>query len=859
MSSATAAARLSLRSLGAHKRRLVGTFLSILLGVAFLAGTMVLGDTLRSNFDTLFADANAGTDVVVRSADVLDSPGTPGGVRAPVDTALTERLRAVPGVAAAEASVQGAGQLVGSDGKPVGGQGPPTLAGNWITDGRLNPYRLAEGRVPQAPGEAVVNRGAAKAGGLHVGSTTVLRTPDPVTVTVVGIATFGDSADGMGPSTFTALTLGDAERYLTPKGTGQAGSIQIRAVDGTSQQELVRRIAPELPSGVEAITGTAATQESTAMVSGRFLTMFTTLLLVFAGIALLVATFTIHNTFAIVVAQRTRENALLRALGAVRGQVLGATLAEALAVGALASLGGLLAGIGVAAGLKALFSALGFSLPTGGMVISTAAVVLPLLVGTLVAVGSALLPAVRAGRTAPLAALRETGVDRAAEGWSGRARVVFGGLLVAAGVPVTVVGATDGPSVALTAGGALAVLAGVVVLGPVAAALAVRTLGAPLPRLRGVSGTLARRNAARNPRRTAATASALMIGVAVVTLFTVFGASIKATLDSTVSSSFAGDLAVTAPSFGAGGSGVSPKLADALAQLPEVQQTVGLGRGVARIDGHGRVLDVTDPARLAGIVDLGRVDGALDTLGTDGLAVTRSEAQQRGWRLGQSVSVAFADGTSGPFTIRALYEDGGLAGDYLITRQAWAPHRGQDADTMVAVGLKASVPLGVGRAVVEKAAAPFGNPQVQDRDQYAASAAAGVDMMLSVVYALLALAVLIALLGIANTLTLAVHERTRELGLLRAVGQTRAQLRGMVRWESVLVAAFGTVGGLGLGAFLGWALVRASDSAGTGSFAIPPGQLVIVLVAGLAAGAVAGLRPAGRAARLDVLRAIATE
>ncbi|MFF1906824.1 ABC transporter permease [Kitasatospora sp. NPDC058218] len=859
MSSATAAARLSLRSLGAHKRRLVGTFLSILLGVAFLAGTMVLGDTLRSNFDTLFADANAGTDVVVRSADVLDSPGTPGGVRAPVDTALTERLRAVPGVAAAEASVQGAGQLVGSDGKPVGGQGPPTLAGNWITDGRLNPYRLAEGRVPQAPGEAVVNRGAAKAGGLHVGSTTVLRTPDPVTVTVVGIATFGDSADGMGPSTFTALTLGDAERYLTPKGTGQAGSIQLRAVDGTSQQELVRRIAPELPSGVEAITGTAATQESTAMVSGRFLTMFTTLLLVFAGIALLVATFTIHNTFAIVVAQRTRENALLRALGAVRGQVLGATLAEALAVGALASLGGLLAGIGVAAGLKTLFSALGFSLPTGGMVISTAAVVLPLLVGTLVAVGSALLPAVRAGRTAPLAALRETGVDRAAEGWSGRARVVFGGLLVAVGVPVTVVGATDGPSVALTAGGALAVLAGVVVLGPVAAALAVRTLGAPLPRLRGVSGTLARRNAARNPRRTAATASALMIGVAVVTLFTVFGASIKATLDSTVSSSFAGDLAVTAPSFGAGGSGVSPKLADALAQLPEVQQTVGLGRGVARIDGHGRVLDVTDPARLAGIVDLGRVDGALDTLGTDGLAVTRSEAQQRGWRLGQSVSVAFADGTGGPFTIRALYEDGGLAGDYLITRQAWAPHRGQDADTMVAVGLKASVPLGVGRAAVEKAAAPFGNPQVQDRDQYAASAAAGVDMMLSVVYALLALAVLIALLGIANTLTLAVHERTRELGLLRAVGQTRAQLRGMVRWESVLVAAFGTVGGLGLGAFLGWALVRASDSAGTGSFAIPPGQLVIVLVAGLAAGAVAGLRPAGRAARLDVLRAIATE
>ncbi|MFF1875317.1 ABC transporter permease [Streptomyces sp. CB03911] len=859
MSPAATALRISLRSLRAHRRRLAGTFLSILLGVSFLAGTMVLGDTLRANFDTLFADANAGTDAVVRSADVLDSPGTPGGVRAPVEAELAARLRTVPGVAAAEASVQGAGQLVGSDGKPVGGQGPPTLAGNWLADPKLNPYRLAEGRAPAAPGEAVVNRGAARSGGLHLGDTTVLRTPDPLRITIVGIATFGDSADGMGPSTFTALTTAEATARLTPKGAGQASAVQVRATAGTSQAELVRAITPYLPAGVQAVTGAAATAESTAQVSGRFLTMFTTLLLVFAGIALLVATFTIHNTFAIVVAQRTRENALLRALGAARGQVLGATLAEALAVGLLASLAGLLGGIGVATGLKALFAALGFSLPTGGMVIGAAAVLLPLLVGTVVAVGSALLPAVRAGRTAPLAALRETAVDRAADGRAGRARTALGGLLLVAGVPLAVTGATGGPSVALTTAGALAVLAGVVVLGPVAAAFAVRTLGAPLTRLRGVPGTLARRNAARNPRRTAATATALMIGVAVVTLFTVFGASIRATLDRTVADSFAGDLAVTAPSFGAGGSGLSTRLADALAGLPEVRQSVGLGRGVARVDGHGRTLDVTDPARLAGIVDLGRVEGSLGALGTDGLAVSRAEADRQGWRLGGSVTVGFTDGTSGPFTVRALYDSAGLAGDYLVTREAWAPHRGQDSDTMVAVALRPGVPLAQGRAAVERAAAPFGNPQVQDRDQYAAGAASGVDMMLSVVYALLALAVLIALLGIANTLTLAIHERTRELGLLRAVGQTRGQLRGMVRWESVLVAAFGTVGGLGLGAFLGWALVKASDGAGTGSFAIPPLQLAVVLVAGLLAGAVAGLRPAGRAARLDVLRAVAAD
>ncbi|WP_405014208.1 ABC transporter permease [Kitasatospora sp. NBC_01539] len=851
------ALRIGLRSARAHRRRLAGTVLAVLLGVAFLTGTMVLGDTLRANFDTLFADANAGTGAVVRSADVLPAENIPGGVRAPVDAALADRLRTVPGVSAAEPSVQGAGQLVGHDGQPVGGKGPPTLAGNWLADATLNPYRLVEGRAPAASGEAVVNRGAAKAGGLHLGDTTVLRTPDPVRITVVGIATFGADADGMGPSTFTALTLADAERHLTPKGAGQASAIRLRS-DTLTQAQLVARVAPLLPDGVEALTGQAATAESTADVSGRFLTMFTTLLLVFAGIALLVATFTIHNTFAIVVAQRTRENALLRALGASRRQVLGGTLAEAAVVAVLASAAGLLGGLGVAAGLKALFAGLGFALPAGGMVVAAGSVMLPLAVGVVVTLGSALVPAVRAGRTAPLAALRESAVDGAATGRAGAVRVVPGGVLLAGGVAAAAVGATGGPSVVLTAAGAVAAFAGTVVLGPVAAVPAVRLLGAPVARLRGVSGVLARRNAARNPSRTAATATALMTGVAVVTLFTVFGASIRATLDDTVDRSFAGDLAVTAPSFGAGGSGVSPQLAAALRQLPEVGQAVGLGRGVARIDGRGREPAVTDPGRLAGVVDLGRVDGDLAALGTDGLAVSRTEAAARGWRVGTVVPVAFTDGTA-RFTVRALFEGGGVAGDYLMTREAWAPHRAQDSDGMVAVALRPGVGLAEGRAAVERVAAEFGGPQVQDRDAYAASAAGGVDVMLSVVYALLALAVLIALLGIANTLTLAVHERTRELGLLRAVGQTRGALRAMVRWESVLVAAFGTVGGLGLGAFLGWALVRASDAAGTGSFALPPGRLAVVLLAGLVAGAVAGLRPAGRAARLDVLRAIAAD
>ncbi len=300
-----ASLRLSLSSLRAHKRRFAGTFLAVFLGVAFLSGTLVMGDTLRASFDTMFAGATSGTDAVVRSADAITTPGESQGVREPVDAGLAEAVARVPGVAAAAPSIQGAGQLIGADGEPVGGQGPPTLAGNWIADPELNPYRLAEGRAPRASGEVVVNRGTAERGGLRIGDTTVLRTPDPVEVTVVGLATFG-GADGMAQVTYTGMTRADAEKHLTAR-PGEAASIQVRAGPGVGQRELVDRLAAVLPEGVEAITGQEAAEENTEMISSQFLTLFTTFLLVFSGVALLVATFSIHNTFAIVVAQRTRR------------------------------------------------------------------------------------------------------------------------------------------------------------------------------------------------------------------------------------------------------------------------------------------------------------------------------------------------------------------------------------------------------------------------------------------------------------------------------------------------------------------------------------------------------------------------
>jgi putative ABC transport system permease protein len=848
--------RISLSSLRAHRRRFAGTFLAVFLGVAFLAGTLVMGDTLRAGFDTMFGDATSGTDAVVRSADAITTPGESQGVRRPVPTTLVRTVEQVPGVAAAVPAIQGAGQLIGSDGEPIGGQGPPTVAGNWITDARLNPYRLAEGRAPAKSGEVVVNRGAAEKGALRIGDTTILRTPDPVRVTIVGLATFAGE-DGMAQVTFTGMTQADAEKYLTAQ-PGRAASIQVRAGPGVGQQELVDRLTPVLPDGVEAITGQESAEENTEMISSQFLTVFTLFLLVFSGVAILVATFSIHNTFAIVVAQRTRENALLRALGASRRQVTAATLVEATVVAVTASIAGLAGGIAIAAGLQALFPAIGFPFPEGDLVISPLSMLLPLAVGIVVCLGSALLPAVRAGRTAPLAALRETAVDRSG---ASSVRAVIGTGLGALALAMTLTGVLVSPSLWLAGLGAVLALTAFVVLGPVASTTVVRILGGPLDRLRGVTGGLARRNALRSPKRTAATASALMIGVAVVSLFTVFGASLKATMDQTVSRSFAGDVAVSTPSFGAGGSGLSPGLAPAIAQRPEVADAVGLGRGVAEVDGKGRALTVTDPVTLSRVFDLGAIRGSLDDLGTDGIAVTEAEADRQGLKTGDTTRLAFTDGRKQTFTVRAVFGRSELAGEYVITRAAWAPHRTQDSDTLIAVSFKNGVSADAGRAAVQQVAARYGDPEVQTRDEYAESSAGGIDMMLTLVYALLALAVLIALLGIANTLTLAIHERTRELGLLRAVGQTRGQLRAMVRWESVLVAAFGTLGGLGLGGFLGWVLVKASDGASDSAFAfaLPPVQLVIVALVGVAAGALAGLRPARRAARLDVLRAIATE
>ena len=851
---------ITLKGLWARKRRLVGTLVAVFLGVSFLAGALALSDTLGANFDTLFANANAGTDAVVRSTTALGS-----GPRAPrtlIPASLVGQIGAIPGVADAQPSITGDGQLIGSDGKVIGGIGPPRIAGSWISDAALNPYHLVSGRAPEADNEVVINRGAAKTGKLTPGQTTTVQTPQPVTVRIVGIATFG-TADGFGPATYTGFSLAGAERYITGR-PGQLTSIAVKAAPGVSQDTMVSRIQAVLPPGIEAITGAQLTQDNVDNVNSSFLDTLRIFLLVFAGIALLVATFSISNTFSILTAQRTREAALLRAIGASRRQILGSVVVEAVAVGTVASALGVLGGLAIAGLLKGLFDSFGFALPAGGMVVTAGSILTALVVGVVVTVAAGLLPAVQASRTAPLAAMRETTVQVAP---TSRRRLA-GLALAAVGTAVILVGLTGSGNGVLTPVGlgAVALLVGMVVLGPVAARPASAIIGWPAARLRGLPGVLAQGNAMRNPRRTSAAATALMVGVAVVTLFTVFAASLKTSMNEGVAGSFQGDLAITPSGFGGGGGGgLSPQLAAAAAQLPQVQVATGLGTGSgrgddARIAGRSKKVSVVDPSQVGAVLDLHMVGGSLAGLGANQLAVSQREADDHHWQVGTPLPVTFPDGSTSSLAVGAIYQSRDLAGDYVLPQAAWSPHAVQTVDSAIFVKLQPGVSTAAGVTALRQVAASNGSPTVQDHHAFVTSAGGAINTVLGIVYVMLALAIVIALFGIANTLSLSIFERTRELGLLRALGETRQQLRATLRWESVIIALFGTVGGLGLGVFLGWALAEAVNIAqGIATFTAPPAQLVVILLVGGLAGILAALRPARRAARLPMLAAIATE
>jgi putative ABC transport system permease protein len=847
----------TMKQLWARKRRLTGMVVAIGLGVAFLTGALTLGDTLSANFSQLFSTATSGISVVVRSATTVSGGVT--GTRPPIPASLVTTVRRVPGVAAAQPSITGTAELLGSDGKAIGGLGPPRSAGNWISDPALSAYRLAAGRAPQGLHEVVIDRGAATAGKLAIGAVTTVLTPAPVRVRVVGLATFG-TANSFGGAPYTAFSLAGAQRYLTTR-PGQVSAIEIAAAPGVSAGTLASRLDRVLPPGTAAMTGTELTQQNLSDLNSEFLSALRIFLVIFAGIALLVAAFSIASTFGILVAQRTKEAALLRTVGATRRQVFSGVLAEALTVGAAGSILGLLGGLGIAELLKGLFDSFGFALPAAGLVVRPASVTVSLVAGIAVTVSVSIVPAVRASRVAPLAALRESAAEPVIRP---RRRAVTGLVLLAAGLATVLAGLGGSGNGVLSIVGLGAVLTtgGFVVLGPVVARPVTGALGRPLAAWRGVTGTLASRSARRNPRRSAAAATALAIGVAVVTLFTVYAASLRAADVGGVSDSFTGDIAISAGGFGGGGSGggISPMLARSVSKLPGVRTVSGLVEGQAVVGGRSADVTAVVPATIGAVLDLHPVTGSISALTRDQIAVSQVEANDRGWHMGSRVGLVLPDGTKAGVTVGAIYTSRNLAGDIVLPIGLWAPHTLQLTASEIFVKLAPGANAAAAQAAITRDAAGYGKPVVAGHAAFVASAGKPVSTFLGLVYVLLVLAIVIAVFGIANTLSLAVYERTREIGLLRAVGETRAQIRSMVRLESVLVSVFGTVGGLALGTFLGWALAQAgAKAAGLATFALPGGQLAVIVILGGVAGIVAAIRPARRAARLPLLAAIATE
>ena len=618
----------ALRNLWAHKVRLMATALSIMLGVAFVAGTLVLTATMRNTFDNLFSDVYRGTDAVVRAKAAFEGPQGTGTQRGRVDATLVPKLQSVDGVRAAEGAVTGYARLISKDGKALGNPatGAPTIGSNWSENSALNQFHLVSGSPPTADNDVVIDRKSARDGGFAVGDTaTVLVQGGPQHVRISGIARFG-TADSPGGATIVAFRTPVAQRLVGEP--GKYDQINFVAAPGVSQTELAKRLSAVLPPGTEAITGKAITAETQSTLR-KALSPFYTFLLIFAIVAVLVGGFMIFNTFSITVAQRTRENGLLRALGASRRQILASVLVEAVAVGVIASVVGIFAGLAVAIGLKNLIVAVGVDIPSQGLVLSSSTVLICLVVGIGITVLSALSPARKAAKVSPIAAMQLGVVG--STGYGSKQRVFVGLGVLALGVAALLIGLFAGVDqpILFVGAGALLVFFGVSILGRTIALPLSRVIGAPLPKVRGITGELARENAMRNPKRTAASASALMIGVGLVGFITIFVASQKASINDAIDKGFTGDIVLD--SGGGLIGGVDPGLAQRVAALPEVAAASGIRQGLAQVDGTAVIVQAGDPNTIFNIMKINPQQGSTADLGANGIGVYKNVANDKHW------------------------------------------------------------------------------------------------------------------------------------------------------------------------------------------------------------------------------------
>jgi putative ABC transport system permease protein len=842
----------TLRNLFAHKIRLLLTGLSVVIGVGFLAGTLVFTDTLKATFNGLVGRVSKNLSVVVRAQSDFSSQDIgASSARALVPESLVDKVKTVDGVQDAVGGVQGIDLLITQSGKAVTPKspGPPTLAVSW-TPSNFSTLTFVQGRGPSGASEVAIDKGAADQYNLRVGDPVTVQTQGaPIQSKIVGIVTVGGSSNLAG-AVLSVFDLPTAQQVVGKPGL--VNQIDVRASSGVSQSTLAARISPTLPKGYEAITGAASAKEQSDSIN-KALGFFNIFLLIFAGVALFVGLFIILNTFTMLVAQRTRELALLRAIGASRRQVMNSVLGEASIVAVVASTLGLVGGLVVAIGLRDLLDAIGVSMPSGSLVIRSSTVIWSYVVGIVVTLVAALVPAYRAARIPPVAAMRD-GVALPERTLRVRAIV---------GAAVTVVGAIaiassirgNGGKAAATVGfGILIVIIGIWISSAFLARPVVRVLGAPL---RTISGRLARSNAMRNPRRTAVTATTLMIGLAIVSLLSVLASSTKASIASVIDRNLGADYVLTSSSF----TGFSPDVAKRAAAAPGVSTVVEQRFGPARVGGHTVQLLALTP-NFGALLKLDAKAGTVSSLDANGLLVAQATATSRSLHVGDTQKVDFPNGSSQDLRVQGIYSDSAsnllqFGNGYLIALPTYAAHTSEQLDLSVFV-LAAS---GQRDPVADSLKTALqGYPQVKIQGQAAFKDAEQkqINTFLGLMYGLLALSLLVAVLGIANTLALSVYERVREIGLLRAVGMARRQVRRMIRFESGIIAAFGALLGVVLGSVFGWAIVSSSgDQVNKLVFPVP--LLVFFVVGAAVIGILAAVFPAWRAARKPVLAAIATE
>lgn len=840
--------RTALRNVLAHKARLLMTVLAVMLGVAFVSGTLVFTSTLS---DALQASSRKGFDnvdvAIQRGGDRADAaPGT----RSALDAKLLDRAAHLPGAASATGTVSGFTAIADKSGAMIG-NGFSTSGSNYFpghvgTDAR---YPMRSGTAPKGPHEFALDARTADRGGYKVGDTVRISVDGPVREQkLTGVFTTDDGAVGAGGSLALFDTATAQQLFAAP---GQFDEIDIKAAPGTSQTALKDAVEKVLPHGAEATTGRALADEQAKMIAQSMDGMKTGLL-AFAAISLFVGVFIIANTFTMLVAQRTKELALMRAVGASRRQVTRSVLTEAFVVGAVAAVVGLAAGVGIGAGLRALVNATGAKVPDGPLVVSPSTIVIALVVGIVVTVLAAWLPGRRAAKIPPVAAMNS--VHATATTKSLVVRNTIGALFAGAGTAAVLVatGMSDGKTT-MGAGAAL-LLIGVFVLTPLLSRPLI-ALASPVLRLFGISGVLARQNAVRNPRRTAATASALMIGLTLITGLTVIAGSVQQGIDKMATSALKADYVVSMASR----SPLSPDVAKKLATADGVTASSPLRNSPSRIGGDVEYLTGVNGKDFGKLTQLDFTAGSLGTLHGDRAVVDDHLAKEKGWHPGSRVPVTFEDGKQGTLTIGGVYQGNQVIRGLLLDNGTLAPHQKHATDMQVMVKTAHGATPEAKDSLVK---ALGKNPAITiaDKKDVSNAIAQTFTLLLNMVYGLLAMAVIVAVLGVINTLAMSVFERSQEIGMLRAIGLDRRGIKRMVRLESLVISLFGGVLGIGLGAFFGWAAGELiGGSLPTYELVMPWGRMAVFLAVAALVGVLAALWPARRAAKLNMLQAIKAE